>query len=386
MKFSVPIRDLQYVVRMAKDLKFPSGPLGDTTSALLDISDGRLVMTGYNGEVLVKASTASMAEGPGTLVLDSSLLYNSISSFQGESKEGVGTSNIQFSTDEKGRKLNLSAKTKLANGSKVPHKRVFPLFSSEGFPDFSSVDSIKPLFKTKAAHLTRGIDGAAYSLSADRSNIIFTGFLFVISNSSLKIVATNGVSLTEYTTSIEYNGDEVSVVVPGATAIRAAKSFQEDEEVEVCITDRHFIVRSRNLLVGGPLIREDFPDYRSVIAPPTTIIELDKSTLIDNITNLAYEAASVPDSRISLIVSNEGFVSLKVGDSENSGILYSGKSENIQIDCNLRFLISSIRGVYGDSVKIGYSTPEMPMHFFSTGSEEGAEISSVLVPLRLELG
>ncbi len=385
MKFTVSVENLQYMLRMVKDLKLPCGPLADATCSLMRFADSKLTAIAYNGDALVRASVPVACEGEASFVVDASSLFSAVSSFQPIKVEGKGTSDVKFTLAGDYKKLSLSAKTKYAN-SEIPHKRNFPLYETSGFPDFSAIDSSNPTFTTKAAYLSDGVDSAAYALSGDKSNIIFTGMLFVLEPGKLWQVATNGICLAEYVVPINYDGPLIRTIVPGSLVSRLSRCFSEDEDVSITINDRHFLTKSTNLLVAGPLIREDFPDYKSMIASPANKIRIEKELFLENVLNLSYEAASIPDNRITLSVNN-GFMSLRSGQSENEGLPVEGFNGAASIDCNLKMLVSSVKNLYGDYIEIGFTSSEAPLHFYSTQFlDTQATLSTLLVPLRPEIG
>jgi len=381
MKFSVPVGELQTALRLVKDLRLTAGPLAETNAVLLSVSPDHTTITGYNGDALVRAAVKVEVDFVGDVVFDAAELFSAVSGFKVLNEEGFGTSDIAFSVSEGNRTISLSTKTKYTNNSVVPHRRKFPLLNRESFPDFSGLEDLKTTFTLKAAYLTDGIDRAAYALSGDKNNLLFTGFLLTVEPDKLGVVATNGICLAEYSIPIQYTESPLRVVVPGALAGRVAKCFEDDEEVEVCISTRHFFVRTSRLLIGGPLIREDFPNYSDVIVPPVSRVSVDKQMLVENLTNLAYDVMSDTDGRVSLVV-DHGRLMIKAGESENSEIEVNGDIA-ISVDCNLRLLVASVRPLYGERVELGFSTSLHPVHFFSSYDPAAvASLSSILVPLR----
>lgn len=384
MKFSVAVQDLQYGLRMVKDIKLVMGQLEGTCAVLMQVGRTKIVFTAYNGESLVRTTIPTISDGEMDFVIDSSAVYSAISMFQPMSNSLVGTTDIFFTFSDKTRKLTFSAETHYANGTKVPHKRTVALLAREAFPDFSSLDNLKTTFTTKAARLTYGIDAAAFALSNDKNNLIFTGMLFRAEEGKLRQVATNGICLAEHETSAGYEGKPLNIVVPGAVSARITKSFSDDENVEVCVTDRHIFVRNGTLLVGGPLIRDEFPDYKAVVKPAENRVRINKSVLVENLINLSYESSSIPDNRVTMGI-KEGTLALKCGGSENEGISCSGYKGSISIDCNLKLLVSSVKNLYGDDIEIGFSTPSDPVHFFSTEKlDDVSSFSCLMVPLSPE--
>ncbi len=381
MKFSMAVQDLQYALKMVRDIKMVAGPLEGTAATLMRIAQGKATFTSYNGESLVKVTVNVSSDEEGECVFDAASVNGAVSMFQPANAAGVGTADIVFLLSDKTRKLSFTTATTYSNGTKIPHKRSFALMAKEGFPDFSSIDNLKTTFSTKAARLTSGIDAAAFALSVDRNNIIFTGMFLQISAGKMRLVSTNGICLAEYSAPFEYEGKEYNIVIPGSVASRISRSVFEEDDLEVCITDRHFFIRTENLLMGGPLIREDYPDYKSVIRAAESSVRVDKEVFLENLLNLSHEASTIPDNRVSVSL-DKGSMVLTCGGSENEGLQCTGFDGAFSFDCNVKLLISTIKNLYGKDVEIGFSAPESPLHFGSTQElGNAASLSCVLVPL-----
>ncbi len=381
MKFSMAVQDLQYALKMVRDIKMVAGPLEGIAATLMKISNGKAVFTSYNGESLVRVNVNASSEEEGEFVFDASSVSGAVASFHPVNAAGVGTADIVLQVSDKTKKLVLSTSTTYSNGTKVPHKRTFALLQKEGFPDFSSIDDLTITFSTKAARLTSGIDAAAFALSADRNNLIFTGMYLQVLPGKIRLVSTNGICLAEYSSPLDYQGKEYNIVIPGNVASRISRCVFEEDTIGVCITDRHFFIRTENLLMGGPLIREEYPDYKSVIREAENSIRIDKEVFLENLLNLSHEASTIPDNRVSVLM-DKGAVVLRCGESENEGLHCTGFDGSFKFDCNVKLLVSTIKNLYGKDVEIGFSTPESPLHFSSAETlGDAAVLSCILVPL-----
>jgi DNA polymerase III sliding clamp (beta) subunit (PCNA family) len=384
MKFKVEVKDLQYAMRIVKDVVHTSAA-GSVVGCKLQCSEGKALFSAFNGDLIVKVAIKVYTEEPGECIFEAAPLFSAISKFSPRNDKGIGTEAITVHSTAKSKKLSIATETFYSRDKSVPQKRAYPLLDGVGFPDLSKVDSIEPLFSVSAGSLLNAVKGVAFSLSSDKSNMIFTGSLLTFSDNKLKAVATNGITLAEHVVDINYKGHPKKVVVPGTITSKVALSFFEDEIVDVCLSERHFFIKSPHLVVGGPIIREEYPDYSNVIVAPTKFVLLDKYIFLDNLINLVNDAADVADNRVH--ISSDGTsVLIRCGNSENSGIPVVESDKNIKFECNLKLLILCIRDLIGQNLKFGISGPEMPVHFFSTERPpNGSELKTVLVPLSADL-
>jgi len=380
MKFTISVSDFQYAMRTVRDVVPSSGPLAETVGVLIDVQGDRAVFTAYNPEVMAKASVRVNASRDGEAVVDAASLYGAISHFKPMSDKGVGTSDITVASAPRSRKLHITAKTKYASGVETPHKRVFSLRNQEFFPTVPAPAKLDKTFELSAGVLMEGIDSVSYALSSDKNQVIFTGVLFCLQENELTLFATNGICLAEYEVPVSYEGDPVSVILPGAFASKIAKSFFDTDVLTVSLTPSMMFVRTPNLVLGGALIREDYPNYKEVLPAPANFAVLDKHILLDNLINLNYEASSTEDSRVTMNLQG-GEASLRCGPSDNGGLNAEFEGE-ASFDCNLSLFAASIKNIYGDSLKIGISEDKAPLHFSSDEqSHSGAKLTCVLVPL-----
>lgn len=380
MKFSISVADFQYAMRIVKDVVPTSGPLAESVGVLIEARGSRAVFTAFNPEVMAKATVKISSDRDGDAVVDAPALYSAISHFKPQNDRGVGTTDITVVSSPRSRKLQITAKTRYATGSEIPHKRVFALRNQEFFPSVPSVDRAELSFELPARTLMDGIDSVSFATSNDSHQLIFTGVLFQLEKDKLTLFATNGVCLAEYSSPVNYEGDPVRLVLPSSFTGKVSKSFFDDDILQVMITRSMMFVRTANLILGGALIREEYPDYKKVLTAPENFAVLDKHVLLDNLLNMSYEAATIDNSRVSLSLEDSG-ASLACGASLNAGIPaeFSGK---FSVDCNLSLLANSIRNLYGDQMRLGFTDSSSPLHLLSTDpSPAGSTLNCVLVPL-----
>lgn len=382
MKFKISVSDLQYAMRLVRDIVPSSASFAESAGVLMDASGDVVVFTAFNSEVIARAKVKASIDEPGSEVVDALSLYRATSKFKPQTEDGLGTSDIKFSVSGKKKKLAISASTKYRSLSEVPHERNFPLLNKEFFPTFPPLQDKYKITSLPAGKLMDGIESIIYAVSADKGQRVFTGVLLELASTQMTIAASDGVCLAEHKSGIKYKGEECRFVLPGALASKLSRSFV-DEDLDIYLHNNMFFVSSPNLIIGGPLIKEDYPDYKSVITQPDKYALLDKHVFLDNLLNISYEANDVPRNRVSVKL-EEGSVSLVCGKSVNKGLITDFKG-SFSFDCNLKLLCLSVKNIYGDKVRVGFSSPEDPLEFSSVEEDpNGSSLTCVLVPLSLD--
>lgn len=378
MKAKISVEELQYALRLVRDIVPTSGPLAEVSGLLVSVAESKAIFTAFNGEILIKVLVPCETIEKGEAVVEAGPLYSAISSFQPLRDDGTGTSDVLLSSSPKSRKFTISAFTLYKTGTKTPHERTFALKNRELFPDVPSPINIKSTISLVGDTVIQGIENVFYAASSDRNQAVFNGVLLKIDGTSLTFAATDGICLAESRHEIEDTGNPVELIVPGVFASKISKSFSAIDDLEFSITDRMLFVRSSNVVIGGPFISDSFPDYEAVLPQPEKEAFVDRETFIDNLVNLTYEAATVPDSRVSLVFKG-GTASLVCGNSTNDGIP-AEMTGNFSFSANLKLLLSSVKSFRRDKIKLGFSSPESPIYFFS-GEKETTNLKTILVPL-----
>jgi len=223
--------------------------------------------------------------------------------------------------------------------------------------------------KLNAVSLLNGIDGVLYAVSADKTRPAFSGVLLALENNQMTVAATNGVCVAEYTEEILYDGPPIKAIIPGMFAAKANRSFFNEDMLKINLTPSMIFISSNTLLLGGSLINATFPEYRSFIPKPDTLITTDKYVLLDNLGNMAYQVSKVEDNRVSLMFS-EKQLAIGCGESVNTGIS-TDFAGNLQTDVNLSYLLSSLTGIKGDQLRMGFTKSGKLVQFLSVNDSPG---------------
>lgn len=380
MKFKITVYDLHRAVRAMRDVAPASGPLVDTAGVKIVVVGDTATFYTFSLDTMAKMSVKIVPVEDGEAIVDPSKLYGAVSSFKDTKEDGVGTGIVTFSTSPKTNRVQISARTTYASGVTIPHKRVIPIKLASGFLDEPPTSKVKLSFEVPTDVLVDGFASVAYALSSDQQQVMFTGVLLQLEEERLTLFATNGICLAEYSTGFKYSGPKIRIIIPGALAQKVSKNFADTTILTCSLTKSMFYVSASGLVIGGTLIGEKFPDYKSVLPVPAQFAEIDKGVFLDNLLSLVFEASSIDDNRVSTVIGN-GEAFLRCSQSENSGIP-AKLDGSMEFDCNLKLLAGSVKNIYGDTLKIGFAGKGKPLTFSSANQYPGGtELNCVLVPL-----
>lgn len=381
MKFKIRVSDLQYAAKLVKDIVDIRSEQAERRGVHIKCIGDLAVFTAFSAEITLQTRLNISGIVDGEALIEASALYSAVSRFKPMNVDGIGTSEVSITISEKSRKLNLSAKTIYSNGSSVPHRRSIALLDASVFPDFSSLSEKKTHLSLPTDIVIDGIGSVTYASSSDQNNLLFTGMLFELSNGNLILACSDGVCLAEYTVPIDYKGENIRTVLSATLANKISRSFNDGIDFDVYVSKSHIYFKTPNLIIGGPVISEDYPVYADVLQPPDKFAVMSKPVVMDNLLNLGYEAALEDDSRIKFSMS-EGFASMQCQLSDNTGIEVDEFKGNFSFDSNLKLLALSVKNIGGKEIKMGFIDSLSPIYFYPTeDSPSGASLKCVLVPL-----
>jgi DNA polymerase III sliding clamp (beta) subunit (PCNA family) len=381
MKFKIKVLDLQYAAKLVKDVADMRSEQAERRGVHIKCSGDLAVFTAFSAEITLQTRLKISGIVDGEALIEASALYSAVSRFKPMNDEGLGTSEVSITLSEKSRKFNLSAKTSYSNGSSVPHRRSIALLDASVFPDFSSLSDKKTQLSLPTDVVIDGISSVTYAASSDQNNLLFTGMLFELKAGILTLACSDGICLAEYSVPVEYTGPDIRTVLSSTLANKISRSFNDGTEFNISVSKSHVYFKTTNLIIGGPVISEDYPVYADVLPVPDKYAVMSKSVVMDNLLNLGYEAALEDDSRIKFSMA-EGFASMQCLLSDNTGIQVDEFKGDFSFDSNLKLLALSVKNIGGKEVKMGFIDSLSQIYFYPTEeSPSGAVLKCVLVPL-----
>lgn len=383
MNFSISVKDLKYAVKATKNAVDLKAELPSHRGVKIECNEGEALFTSFSPAcVVAQAKVKIDSVSTGIVIVDSSALLSAVVGFKDFSK-GKGTKDIVISLSKNGKRLNMKTSTIYTSGEEVPQRRSLPITDLKDFPAFNRLNAKKYKNSINRDDLSQGIMSVAYATSSDVTNAIYSGTYIAIKDGVLIFTGTDGICLAEFKTPVKEGSEEIEGIIPRKLSNLICRAFAEEEEeqLSLSITNSHLYIKSSKLVMGGPLVSDDYPDYSGFLVEPKTNAYVSRSVIFDNLSNLNYESLNTDDSRVTLAFMS-GTVSVKCMDSMNSNILVEGYQGDFSFDSNLRMLSSSIKGVGGKKLKIAFSESSSPVFFYNTAiNDRGGSITCLLVPL-----
>lgn len=245
-------------------------------------------------------------------------------------------------------------------------------------------------FSMEQSKLKKMIRRTIFSVSQNESRRpILTGALFNIDTGTLNMVATDTYRLAIVTETVDSSLQNYKFVVPGSTLRELLKILRDDDEkVEIIVSDRHAMFDFGGFKVTTRLLEGEFIKYEPILKTPNSIYvnvgikefseSLERASLLIN-DDMTAKAEKVPvrlninlDKIEITCITGKGMVH----DIVEAGV----NGDDIEIGFNHRYLLEALRACEQEKVKLEFSNPRSSCFI---RSEEDSSFTYMVLPVRL---
>lgn len=333
---------------------------------LLKAENGRLYLTGYDLEVGINTSIEAKVEQDGSIILNARYLCDIIRRLPDEE--------VEIEADARQLCYIRSGETNYSlNG-----------ISAEEYPELPSVTGGAPVIIDQGI-LKNMIRQTIFAVADNNSNVVYTGIKFEIEKNQIKLIAVDGVRLAIRTEEIDYDGEELSFIVPGKTLSEVMKLIDEEEaDVSLGVGKRHIVFEVNGYNIVSRLLEGEFLDYKSAVpASFATTVRVSTKTLMSSIDRTSLLITDRLKSPVRCIFDDN---TIKISSitslgTANDKISAQIDGERIEIGFNNRFLIEALRVCDTDEVLIKLNSPVSPIIILPP---EGESFLFLVLPVRLK--
>lgn len=304
---------------------------------LIKANSGELLLTGYDLEFGINTSVYAKVEEPGSIILNAKFLCDILRRLPGET--------VSIESDER----------QLAVISSEEAKYTLMGMSADEYPELPSVTGGYPI-KLPEGVLKDMVRQTIFAVAVNDSKVIHTGIKIEIANREIKLIAVDGFRLAIRKEAIEYEGEELSFVVPAKTLSEVVKLFNDDSsEISIGVGKRHIVFEIGTYSVVSRLLDGEFLNYKTAI--PTacaTKVMVNTKTFIDSIERTSLIITDKLKSPIRCLFNDN---TIRVSSVTAIGTATDKIGANIvgevvEIGFNNRFLLDALKVCDTDEVKI----------------------------------
>lgn len=337
-----------------------------TEGILFQASNSNLLLSGYDIEVGITTSIECKVYDEGSIVLNSHLLCDILRRLPNE------TVNIEI--DEHGL-------CKINSGNAE-----FSLISipADDYPELPTVTGGFPL-SIKETVLKDMIRQTIFAVAVSDLKPVHKGIKFEITKNNLRLISCDGFRLAVRNEYIDYDGDEVSFVVPAKTLTEVVKLITDSEnEINLNVGKKYILFEIGNYKIVSRLLEGEFFNYKNAI-PTTnsTKARVNIKMLTDSVERTSLLITGKLKSPIRCVFENN---EIRVSSATSLGaasdrIPASIEGKKIEIGFNNTYLTDCLKTVDSDEVDIELNSPISPIIIKPL---EGDSFIFLIIPMRLK--
>ena len=368
MRFSCEKALLQGAINTAGRTVAAKSSIAALEGVLMEVTDGRLTLTGYNLETGIETTLEVQAAEEGSIVLSPRLFGDIVRNLP----DDVVTCTVSD--------LNVNIKC-------GPSDYNILGIPADEFPELPAVDDGNGFFIPQEK-LKAMISQTIFAVSDNESRPIHTGSLFEIEGDTMTMVAVDGYRLAlrreKLTSTCGANG--FSFVVPGA-ALREVEKICDhcDEPVSVTQGARHILFQTGNTVLIARRLEGEFLNYKQTI-PQQNAVKVfgEKRTLqtcVDRVSLIISEKLKSP----LRCVFGDGIVSITtktaIGDAADQCVI-TGNGSDLEIGFNNKYLMDALKAAPADRLRMEFTSGVAPCVILPAEGEEN--FTYMVLPVRLK--
>ncbi len=369
MKFSTTKTDVQASLQKLSKIIPRRSTIPILGNLLITTNNGSIIMRATNLEQTMILTVPASIEEEGSSVVPVDTLLN----VTNELPDG----RITLSVDDK---LNVSLKSDTGDYD-------LKGMASEEFPAPPETDKQTPV--TISSELLKSVfQLTSFAISSDELKPALTGVLFQFNPNTLTTVATDGHRLVRYKImDFDSGGFSGDIIIPRKFLSLSQSLLGQTETVEIQMGKSHITANFGKDTVHSRIIDERYPDYESVI--PTNndkTLTIDVQEMVSAVRRVSI-FSNRTTQQIAIKLKKEG-LEIATEDPEKATRAleklngeYNG--EPITIGYNASYLKELLSYMPSNKIILKLNTPISATVFYPEETEEGKEITMLLMPIRL---
>ena len=340
----------------------------------IEVSKEGIGLTGSNGQISIEHFISVQEENAGLLIsstgsilLEASFFINVVSS--------LPDIVLDLKEIEQKQVLLTSGKSEITLKGK----------EAELYPRLQEVAATKPLvLETKL--LKDIINETAFAASTQESRPILTGVHFVLTDGTLKTVATDSHRMSQRKIQLDKAGDNFDVVIPSRSLREFTAVFSDEiETVEVFFSNNQLLFRSQHISFYTRLLEGTYPDTDRLIPKDfNTTVTFDTANLRHAMERARLLSNATQNGTVKLDIQN-GVVSAHVNSPEVGKVneeldTLAVSGDDLMISFNPTYLIDALKAVGHEQVQISFISPIRPFTLVPNATEE--DFIQLITPVR----
>ncbi len=337
-----------------------------TEGIFMQAKNSRLNLTGYDLEVGINTSIDCSVEQEGSVVLNARLLCDIL--------RRLPSASVTINVDSH----NLC---KITSGESEFSLVGIP---ANDYPELPTVSGGMP-FSIKQNILREMVKQTIFAVAVQDIKPVHKGIKFEVENNNLRLISCDGFRLAIRNEAIDYNGEDMTFVVPAKTLSEVCKLLDDDDNtVSFSIGKKFILFEVGSYRIISRLLEGEFFNYKNAIpAESSTKARVNLKLIVDSVDRTSLLITSKIKSPIRCIF-DENNIRISAATAlgaANDKIPASIEGKRVEIGFNNTYLTDCLKTVDVDEVLIELSSPVSPIIIKPV---EGDNFIFLIIPMRLK--
>ena len=367
MKFTCNTRELSEACSNVMRAVSTKMTIPTIEGILIECGSDTLSLTGYDFEFGINTILQANVTEPGAIVINAKIISDIIRKLP-DGKVTFETSATSVSIISGAAQYNIMG------------------IDAEDYPELPSVSGGYPLFLNEAV-LQKMVNQTLFAVADNESaKTVHTGLKFELSLNQLKLIGVDGYRLAVRTETVQYDGEDISFIVPKKTIRELIKLMgtDGDKNVSISVGKRHIVFDVENYSVISRLLEGDFLDYNAAIPKTaTTTVLINTDYAINCIERTLPVIENDKKNPIRCLFDND---EMRVSTVSSLGRVVDYTHANVsgdrvEIGFNSKFILDALHAADTDQVKIELNSAVSPAKVMPINDDS---FLFLVLPMRLK--
>ncbi len=252
------------------------------------------------------------------------------------------------------------------------------------YPELPTVSSGMP-FSIKQGILRDMVKQTIFAVAVQDIKPVHKGIKFEVENNNLRLISCDGFRLAIRNEAIEYDGEDMTFVVPAKTLSEVCKLLDDDDNtVSFSIGKKFILFEVGAYRIISRLLEGEFFNYKNAIpAESSTKARVNLKLIVDSVDRTSLLITSKIKSPVRCIFDDNNIrvSSATALGAANDKIPASIEGKRVEIGFNNTYLTDCLKTVDVDEVLIELSSPVSPIIIKPI---EGDSFIFLIIPMRLK--
>ena len=313
---------------------------------LMECGSDTLSLTGYDFEFGINTTLQASVVEPGAIVINAKVISDIIRKLP-DPKVTFDISGTSVSIISGAVQYNIMG------------------IDADDYPELPSVSGGYPLFLNQTI-LQSMVSQTLFAVADNEySKPVHTGLKFELTLNHLKLIGVDGYRLAIRTEPVQYDGEDISFIVPKKTIRELTKllTLDDDKNISISVGKRHIVFDVDNYSIISRLLDGDFLDYNAAV-PKTasTTILINTQDAINCIERTLPVIENDKKNPIRCLFEND---EMRVSTVSSLGRVVDHTHANVsgdrvEIGFNSKFILDALHAADTDQIKIELNSATSP--------------------------